>query len=92
MSTSPSKGKLLSLHHGADEPWLQKGDMELFEASHGKGAPDGVGGLLKQTADRHGHDIPSAEHLYSTLANSGTVRVFYIREDLMEEATKNMYK
>ncbi|KAK3519365.1 hypothetical protein QTP70_026443 [Hemibagrus guttatus] len=65
------------------------------QASHGKGDPDGVGvgGLLKKTADRlvhQGHGIPSAEHLYSALAKNGTVRVFYIEENLVEEATKMM--
>ncbi|KAI4811884.1 hypothetical protein KUCAC02_014755 [Chaenocephalus aceratus] len=43
---------------------FKRGTWNFFEASHGKGAPDGVGGLLKRTADRlvsQGHDIPSAE-------------------------------
>lgn len=39
----------------------------FFEAGHGKGAPDGVGGLLKRTAERlgsEGKDIPNAKQLY----------------------------
>ncbi|KAI4800038.1 hypothetical protein KUCAC02_016575 [Chaenocephalus aceratus] len=70
---------------------FKRGTWNFFEASHGKGAPDGVGGLLKRTADRlvsQGHDIPSAEHLYSALVNSGTVRVFYIGENLVDELTR----
>ncbi|KAI4828352.1 hypothetical protein KUCAC02_022448 [Chaenocephalus aceratus] len=72
---------------------FKRGTCNFFEASHGNGAPDGVGGLLKRTADRlvsQGHDIPSAEHLYSALVNSGTVRVFYIGENLVDEAIKKM--
>ncbi|XP_034093341.1 uncharacterized protein LOC117560540 [Gymnodraco acuticeps] len=72
---------------------FKRGTWNFFEASHGKGAPDGVGGLLKRMADRlvsQGHDIPSAEHLYSALVNSGTVRVFYKRENLVDEAINKM--
>lgn len=39
------------------------GTWNFFEASHGKGAPDGVGGVLKRLADQlvsQGHDIPDA--------------------------------
>ncbi|KAI4804359.1 hypothetical protein KUCAC02_025989 [Chaenocephalus aceratus] len=72
---------------------FKRGTWNFFEASHGKGSPDGVGGLLKGTADRlvsQGHYIPSAEHLYSALVNSGTVRVFYIRENLVDGAINKM--
>lgn len=31
---------------------FKRGTWNFFEASHGKGDPDGVGGLLKWTADR----------------------------------------
>ena len=42
----------------------------FFKASHGKGAPDGVGGSLKRTADkltRTGTDITDAKDLYTRL-------------------------
>lgn len=42
----------------------------LFEASHGKGAPDGVGGTLKRSADSLvslEEDIPDAEALFNEL-------------------------
>lgn len=70
---------------------FKQGTWNFFEASHGKGAPDGVGGLLKRTADRlvsHGHDIPTAEHLYHALANSTDVKLFYIQENLVDDAAK----
>lgn len=65
----------------------------FFEASHRKGAPDGVEGLLQRTADRlvsQGHDIPTAEHLYHALANSTTVRLFYIQESQVNEVGKKI--
>lgn len=45
-------------------------NWNYFEAGHGKGAPDGVGGALKRSADRaikHGEDIPNALILYEKL-------------------------
>ena len=47
----------------------------FFEASHGKGAPDGVGGALKRSADQivaHGGDIPDAQSLYNKLKSLDT--------------------
>ncbi|KAJ8395847.1 hypothetical protein AAFF_G00027300 [Aldrovandia affinis] len=73
---------------------FQSGTWNFFEASHGKGAPDGVGGLLKRTADRlvsHGKDIPNAELFFNALVDAQTsVKLFYISEDNVDEATKNM--
>ena len=61
----------------------------FFEAGHGKGAPDGVGGSLKRAADRVlklGGDIPNATALYQTLLKGGTsVRLFFIEEDEMHK-------
>ncbi|XP_034084202.1 uncharacterized protein LOC117554075 isoform X2 [Gymnodraco acuticeps] len=56
----------------------------FFEASHGKGAPDGVGGALKRSADRimaHGGDIPDAQSLYDKLKSLDTsVELFFVPE------------
>lgn len=44
----------------------------FFQASQGKGAPDGVGGTLKRSADKidhHGGDIPNAEAVFHQLKN-----------------------
>lgn len=54
------------------------------EASHGKGAPDGVGGALKNLADRvvaYGTDIPNASALLENLAKHSSVRIFEVTED-----------
>ncbi|KAK3606294.1 hypothetical protein CHS0354_037970 [Potamilus streckersoni] len=59
--------------------------LDFFEASHGKDAPDGVGGLLKRTADRlvsHGKDISNDELFFNALVDAQTsVKRFYINED-----------
>ena len=73
---------------------FQLGTWNFFEASHGKGAPDGVGGLLKRTADRlvsHGKDIPNAELFFNALVDAKlAIKLFYISEDNVAEAVKNM--
>jgi len=60
----------------------------------GKGAPDGVGGLLKRTADRlvsQGEDISTAKHLFNALVNTNTaVKIFYIKEATVEKAIQKM--
>ena len=52
----------------------------FFESSHGKGAPDGVGGALKRSADRivaHGVDVPNAITFYEKL-NGSAIKLFYV--------------
>lgn len=54
------------------------------KASHGKGAPDGVGGALKNLADRivsYGTSIPDAETLFEQLNLNSSVRLFRIIEE-----------
>lgn len=57
----------------------------FFEASHGKGAQDGIGGTLKRTADNlvtQGQDLPNAESLFYHLKYSGSVvQLFYVGEE-----------
>lgn len=52
------------------------------EASHGKGAADGVGGAIKRRLDGYGSqgiDIPNAQTAFEILKNSDTsVMIFYI--------------
>lgn len=46
-----------------DRRGFKAGSWNYFEASHGKGAPDGVGVALKRAADMilaKGYDIPDA--------------------------------
>ncbi|KAL2095568.1 hypothetical protein ACEWY4_007716 [Coilia grayii] len=66
----------------------------FFEASHGKGTPDGVEGTLKRSADRlvcMGIDIPSAEMLYLKLKEQeSAVQLFFTREDSVETKVHEM--
>lgn len=54
------------------------------EAGHGKGAPDGVGGCLKRTADRffaRGTDIPNFEKLVSLLQDATRIAISTVTEE-----------
>lgn len=59
------------------------------EAGHGKGAPDGVGGCLKRTADEfvaRGTDIPNFEKLVSLLKDTTQIEILTVTE---EDITNN---
>lgn len=79
------------------EPFM-KGFKDIswnfFEANHGKGAPDGVGGCLKRSADqivRQGVDIPNAEAMFHQQINMGTsVELFLVGEQEVEGKVKEM--
>jgi len=56
----------------------------LFEASHGKGAADAIGGVLKRTADNmvnQGTDIPDAVTLFKVLKKETKVELFYVSQE-----------
>ncbi|CAH0719094.1 unnamed protein product, partial [Brenthis ino] len=61
------------------------GTWSFFEAAHGKGPADGVGGAVKRKLDKlvaYKHDIPSAEAAYFLLKSQETeVKIFYIPEE-----------
>lgn len=71
-----------------------RGTWNYFKASHGKGAPDGIGATLKRWADRlvsQGVDIPIAMSLYQALNDGQSkVKLFYIQEQDIEDAVKEM--
>lgn len=73
---------------------LAGGTWNYFEAGHGKGAPDGVGGTLKRTADNlvsKGRDIPNAQELYKALRETSTsVKLFYVNNEAVEKAIERM--
>lgn len=69
----------------------------FFEAAHGKGAADGIGGAVKRTLDStvaHGEDIPDAKTAYEVLSEKGLIKMFYIPPEdikaLQEELIKNL--
>lgn len=54
------------------------------EASHGKGAPDGVGAALKNLADRtvsYGNNIPDVNTMYEQLSAHSSVRLYMVTLD-----------
>lgn len=62
-----------------------------FEASHGKGASDGVGGALKRLANNfvaYGNDIPNAQILFDVLSKNSNVNVFFVEEEEVNEIFK----
>lgn len=67
---------------------FEKSTWSFFEASHGKGAADGIDGAIKRTLDQkvaHGVDIPSAKIAFEVLSASDTnVKLFYIPPDTIQ--------
>ena len=63
----------------------------MFDSGHGKGAPDGVGGTLKRTADdilQHGGDIPNAKALFDALSVDSATKVFFVSGENISEVDK----
>jgi hypothetical protein len=64
----------------------------FHESGHGKGAPDGIGGVLKRTANAkvlQGHDIPDAKSFLQILQNEElNISLYYVPPkdiDLLKE-------
>lgn len=64
------------------------------EAGHGKGAPDGVGGLVKRTADKlvaYGRDISDASELFKSLNEADmALSLFYITNQMIFEVDNEL--
>lgn len=88
------KGNFYLLSKEPFKKWFKDISWNFFEASHGKGAPDGVGGTLERSADTivcHGEDIPDAEAMFHKLRNMGTsVELFFVAEEDVERKVKEM--
>ena len=65
-------------------------EWNLFEASHGKGPADSIGGIIKRMADDevdHGKDIPNATSMFNALSThegSLKTKLFFIKEEDMK--------
>ncbi|CAK1602488.1 unnamed protein product [Parnassius mnemosyne] len=61
----------------------------FFEASHGKGAADGVGGAIKRILDSrvsYGEDIVDAKSAFDVLSKADTtIKLFYVTEDSIKK-------
>lgn len=67
----------------------------FFEAGHGKGAADGVGGYLKRAADRKvaSHcDIPDAETFFNTLKDSSKIQLYFVTDADIEKVEQTVPK
>lgn len=65
----------------------------FFEAGHGKGAADGIGGFLKRTADQlvaRGTDISDAENFYLALKDVSKVELHLIPAEDIEQSAKQI--
>ncbi|XP_069109425.1 uncharacterized protein [Argopecten irradians] len=64
---------------------FQHATWNFTEAGHGKGAPDGIGGLIKRTADKavsFSHDICDANDMFRELQNSNIAVQIYLINDV----------
>lgn len=65
-----------------------------FEASHGKGAADGIGGIIKRKIDSfiaYGSYINNAESAFEMLNQSEIkIKLFYIPEDTIQMQTMKL--
>ncbi|XP_022191792.2 uncharacterized protein LOC111049915 [Nilaparvata lugens] len=73
---------------------FKNGTWNFFESSHGKGAPDGVGGALKRLGNHlvaHGLDIPNAETFYELVKDhTQKIKLFYVSEADLLKYTDNL--
>lgn len=63
------------------ENGFQLATWNFFEAAHGKGAADGIGGVLKRVADRmvaHGADIMNSQQFFEQVQKETTIKLFLI--------------
>lgn len=65
----------------------------FFEAGHGKGPADGVGGFLKRTADKivaNGDDISDVLQFYDKMNNISKIKLYLIDEKTIEDQHKTL--
>ena len=77
------KSNFYMLAHKPFEWGMKHVNWSFLEAGHGKGAADGIGGVLKRTADRivaQGADLPNAEAVFECLSRNTNVCLFYVTD------------
>ena len=71
------------------EAGFKTGSWNFLEAGHGKGAPDGIGAVIKREADRlvaHGSDVTDGKQLYDSLQQSEiAVKLFMVGEEKVNQ-------
>jgi len=73
---------------------LRAASWDYMEAGHGKGAPDGIGAVLKRTADRlvsSGRDMASADVVFDALNSTQShIKLFFVTDDEIQSASMEM--
>lgn len=67
----------------------------FFEAGHGKGPADGIGGFMKRTADKiiaAGKDIPNAQEFMNKLDGVSKIKLFLIEEEAIKQMQDELPK
>lgn len=75
------------------EMGFKNATWSFFESSHGKGAPDGVGGVLKRLANHyvaHGCDITDATVFFKLMQEQSKVTLFYVTDQEIEQSSQNL--
>lgn len=70
---------------------FENGTWSYFEAGHGKGAADGIGAVIKRTADSlisYGEYICDARELYEKIKGKTVVKVFFIDDNDIKSIEK----
>lgn len=70
---------------------FQAFSWSFFEAGHGKGPADGIGGYLKREADKKvatGNDIIDAFGFYTILQESSKIKLFYITKENIDNVQR----
>ncbi|KAK6185006.1 hypothetical protein SNE40_007337 [Patella caerulea] len=72
---------------------FMEASWNFLETSHGKGAPDGIGAVIKRTADRlisEKTDIPNSRILFENLNTITSIKLFFINsDDIIDEPLYN---
>ena len=88
------KGNFFLFSTKLNELGFEHGTWNFFEAGHGKGIPDAIGGALKRRADKsvlHGVDIMSAQNFIDCMTGSN-VDVFHVSAECIEANYKILQK
>ncbi|KAK6182417.1 hypothetical protein SNE40_010116 [Patella caerulea] len=72
---------------------FMEASWNFLETSHGKGAPDGIGAVIKRTVDRlisEKTDIPNSRILFENLNTITSIKLFFINsDDIIDEPLYN---
>ncbi|CAH0560416.1 unnamed protein product [Brassicogethes aeneus] len=83
-----NKGNILFFKTYFHEMGFKYGTWNYSEASHGKGAPDGLGAAIKRISDNlvsKGQDIDNARTLFEKVKDKTSITTYFIEESKIEQ-------